>query len=187
MLEKMPSALGHALHGVRAGFGKIASEDETLRAPAVLRVSSQAFAEGERLPARCTADGEGVSPALAWSGVPLGTETLALIVEDADAPTPEPIVHGLAWGLSLNGELPEGALDGEGAGGVTTGKNSYRKRGWLPPDPPSGHGPHRYVFQLFALGETPKLDGAPSKGDFLDAIRPHLLAGGRLIGTYERT
>ncbi len=187
MLEKLPSALGHALERVRAGFDKIASEDETMRAPGGLILGSPAFVEGGALPASCTADGAGVSPPLTWSGVPTAAMTLALIVEDADSPTPEPIVHALAWGLSLNGELVEGALNGDGSGGVVTGRNSYRKRGWLPPDPPSGHGPHRYVFQLYALSAAPGIDGAPGKGDFLDAIRPLLLAGGRLTGTYERS
>lgn len=187
MLEKMPSALGRALKGVRAGFGKTALEDESLSAPLSLALSSPAFADGQPLPVGCTADGEGRSPPLAWSGAPLGAVSLALIVEDPDAPAPEPIVHCLAWGLSLNGELAEGALVGDGVDGVITGKNSFGKRGWLPPDPPSGHGTHRYVFQLLALGASPELAGGAGKGDFLDAVRPHLLAAGRLIGTYQRT
>ena len=186
MLEKVPHALGHALEGVRAGMEKTAFEDAGLKGAGAVRVTSSTFTEGAALPMRSTEDGEGVSPSLAWSGAPEGAACAVLVVEDADSPTPEPIVHCLAWDLPANGELAAGALNEGGPDAPALGRNSFRKIGWLPPDPPTGHGPHRYLFQVFALSDQPDLKPGAGKGEVLDAIRPLTLGSGRLIGTYER-
>lgn len=186
MLEKVPSAVGHALEKVRAGLDKVMSEDSGLRGAGLLQVSSPEFADGGALPARCTEDGDGASPAIAWSGAPDGAVSVVLVVEDADSPTPEPIVHCLAWGLPPSGELPVGALSPGAAQAPGLGKNSFMKTGWLPPDPPTGHGPHRYVFQVFALSARPDLQEGAGKGEVRDAIAGAVLASGRVIGTYER-
>lgn len=186
MLEKIPSALGRALHGVRAGLEKTASEDAALRGVGTLSLTSADFDADGVLPSRCTADGEGVSPALAWSGAPAETVSVALVVEDADSPTPEPIVHLLAYDLPPEGELTAGVLSPDAPGAPGLGKNSFLKSGWLPPDPPSGHGPHRYVFQAFALSRRPELESGAGKEDVLEAIRASVLASGRLVGVYER-
>ncbi|WP_369334229.1 YbhB/YbcL family Raf kinase inhibitor-like protein, partial [Stenotrophomonas maltophilia] len=85
-----------------------------------------------------------------------GTARLVLIVEDPDAPTPQPVVHAIVWGLPLDGDLKEGDIapdDGSGPDGEDVGRNSRFVEGWLPPDPPNGHGEHNYAFQLFALSE----------------------------------
>src|SRR4029079_2366634 len=97
VLEKLPDAVGHALRGQRAGLDKTAFQAVDLRAGmAALTVSSLAFADHAPIPARYTADGPGLSPPLQWRGVPAGAASLALIVEDADAPTPQPLVHATA-------------------------------------------------------------------------------------------
>ena len=89
MLEKVPAAIGHLLKGVRPGLDKTVYHDARLaRVDRAIAVSSPAFADGAALPARFTADGEGVSPPLAWSGVPVGAAAVLIIVEDADSPTP---------------------------------------------------------------------------------------------------
>ncbi|WP_297509454.1 YbhB/YbcL family Raf kinase inhibitor-like protein [uncultured Caulobacter sp.] len=190
MLEKIPHGLGHALRGVRAGFDKIASEDPAFAdIPDTIALSSVAFEDGGAIPARHTADGEGLSPPLAWRVSPPGAGAVALLVEDPDAPTPEPLVHLLAWDLppDLAG-LPEGQFRGPGHDGLdeNLGRNSFLRAGWLPPDPPTGHGPHLYVFQLFALDRPLAFDHHPSRGAFLDAIKGRVLARGMLVGTYER-
>ena len=135
-------------------------------------------------PPRYTADGDGVSPELAWRGVPPQARCVALMIEDPDAPMPQPLVHAIAPRLPREGALAAGALSGDG---VETGRNSYLKHGYLPPDPPTGHGPHRYAFEMFALSEEPPEVGSMGRGEFVDWIRAHVLAKGCLIGTYERT
>ena len=69
---------------------------------------------------------------------------------------------------------------------MKTGRNSYLQRSWLPPDPPPGHGPHRYAFQVFALGPGAAFSATPGRDEVLGALRQRALASGCLIGTYER-
>ncbi len=156
----------------------------TRRLAAVLAILAAA------LPVGCTADGAGASPPLAWSDLPAGAAELALIVEDADSPTPAPLVHAIVLGLPpTETGLPEAALAspaGEGEGRAM-GRNSYLSGQWLPPDPPPGHGPHRYVFQLFALSSPLGLEGTPGRGAVLRAMRGKVLATGHLVGTYGRS
>ena len=66
------------------------------------------------------------------------------------------------------------------------GRNSFQKDGWLPPDPPTGHGPHHYLFQVFALARPADLPASPGRGALLDALRDNVIAKGMLTGTYER-
>lgn len=190
MLEKIPRGVGHALRGVRAGFEKVASEDRAFAdALDSIALSSPAFEDGGSIPPRYTADGEGVSPPLSWRDLPAGTAAVALLVEDPDAPAPEPLVHLLAWDLPPNlAELPEGELRSPGHAGLdeNLGRNSFLGAGWLPPDPAPGHGPHLYVFQLFALDRRLSFDGHPGRSAFLKAIEGRVLARGMLVGTYER-
>ncbi|HVJ03142.1 MAG TPA: YbhB/YbcL family Raf kinase inhibitor-like protein [Sphingomonas sp.] len=190
MLEHVPHWLGSALKGLRAGAGKLAIAQSDLGAFEALHVASPAFANGARMPERFTADGEGVSPPLFWTGVPESTERLALIVEDPDAPAPQPLVHALVWNLPPHeGELREGAIGPDGAGGITgsdVGRNSFLSEGWLPPDPPTGHGPHHYAFQLFALGPGPEVGDTPGRGEMLKAMAGRVLAAGLLTGIYSR-
>lgn len=189
MLEKIPHALGEALSGLRAGIETTAYHAEFEGAPEAIRVASPAFGEGAAMPARFTQDGEKLSPPLAWSGIPAGTAALVLLVEDADSPTPKPIVHAIAWDLEPTSEgLAEGALASPGSTGTIeeVGKNTFLKAGYLPPDPPTGHGPHRYLFQIYALNRRLGLEGTPGRGALLEAMHGHVLAKGALTGTYER-
>lgn len=111
-------------------------------------------------------------------------------MEDADAPTLEPLVHLIAWDLPPElGELPEGELKSPGHMGLdeVLGRNAFRRAAWLPPDPPAGHGPHLYVFQLFALDRKLAFDRPPSRRQVVHAMRGRVIAKGVLTGTYERT
>ena len=189
MLEHIPHWLGGLLKGVRAGADKLAIVSPKLGNFAAIELRSPAFANGGRLPERFTADGAGVSPPLFWTGVPQGTECLVLIVEDPDAPTPSPLVHAVVWGLAgEDGRLPEGAIVADGAGDAAgdVGRNSYFREGWLPPDPPTGHGEHHYAFQLFALGAGEEPSHTPGRGDAIAAMAGRVLAAGLLTGTYSR-
>ncbi len=190
MLENLPDAIGHALRDQRAGLDKTAFNAVDLRqGMAAITVGSLAFADHAPIPERYTADGAGLSPPLQWTGVPASAASLVLIVEDADAPTPQPLVHAIVVDLEAgDGALPEGALpskDNDGSG-LRIGRNSFLQAAWLPPDPPPGHGTHRYAFQVFALEAGAAFDGAPGRDAVLEAVRERGLASGCLIGTYER-
>lgn len=191
MLQHVPHWLGSLLRNVRAGHAKLVIAHEELGlGDGFVDLSSPAFADGGRLPIRFTADGEGVSPPLTWRGVPDGTASLALIVEDPDAPATSPLVHAIVWNLPP-GEtgLAEGAIASDGGGeadGRDVGRNSLFAEGWLAPDPPTGHGPHDYVFQLFALSVTPDIGDNPGRSALVRAISGHVLAAGMLVATYSR-
>ena len=117
---------------------------------------------------------------------------MVLIVEDADSPTPQPLVHAIAHSLPTgdedDGALAEGTLSAvnEAQPLVPMGRNSLLQARWLAPDPPPGHGVHRYVFQVFALGPGVSLPDTPGRDALRTALLERGLASGCLIGTYER-
>jgi hypothetical protein len=191
MLEKLPAALGRVLRGARPGMEELVINNDALaEVPETIVLTSPAFADGEPLPVRFTADGEGVSPPLQWQGVPEKAAELVLLVEDADSPTPNPLVHAIVWHLApADGGLEEGAMPAERGIGTqpAMGVNSFMRIGYLPPDPPPGHGPHRYAFQIFALGAPLAIDtAAPGRTELVDALHASASAKGLLLGTYER-
>lgn len=190
MLQHLPSSVGHALRGVRPGLEKIVlhSEDARTTGPA-LQVTSAAFTDGEAMPARFTADGAKLSPPIQWSGAPANTRSVVVLIEGADSPTPQPLVHAIMWNLAgQDGALAEGAMDAVPhiSKRSDLGRNSSLQHGYLPPDPPPGHGPHRYAIQVFALDRDPDIDGAPGRHKLHEVLRGHVLASGLLVGTYER-
>jgi len=190
MLEKLPDAIGHALVNQRAGLDKIAFNVIGLRGGmGTIEVRSLAFVDHGPIPPTYTADGDGLSPPLQWNGLPAGTASVVLMVEDADAPTPQPLVHAIVVELSpRDTALAEGALpssDHDGLG-IKVGENSYLRTRWLPPDPPPGHGVHRYAFQIFALSALVSFSDSPGREEVVDVLRDKAIASGLLIGTYER-
>ena len=189
MLEHMPKIVGEALRGVGPGPEKLTAHGAFAAAPASVAVESDAFAPDGPIPAEHTADGSGLSPPIRWRGLPPGTAAAVLVIEDADSPTPEPLVHGLVLDLpGRDGALAAGALKGPAGPGEAhvLGQNSFLRSEYLPPDPPTGHGPHRYAFQVFALDRNLSLDAGLGRGAVVAALTGHVLAKGVLIGTYER-
>lgn len=189
MLQILPAAVGHALRGQRAGLEKLAVNK--LGTPgAGIDVTSPAFADHAFLPERCTADGEGRSPPLQWSGLPAATASVVLLVEDADSPTPQPLVHAIVVDLpAQDGGLAEGALsptEGDATLAGRMGQNSLLRSRWLPPDPPPGHGAHRYAFQVFALNCRPDWSAEPGRDEVLKALEAGAIASGCCIGLYQR-
>lgn len=185
MLELIPAPLGRALRRKRAGWHQLAMNQAFHAAPHTIHVLSSAFADREAIPVSYTDDGSGISPPLAWHGVPTRTRSLILLIEDADSPTPHPLVHAIAWDLPCrDSELEPGALRAHDRSGL--GRNSFFQRSYLPPDPPCGHGRHRYVFQLFASDLALPDEPAPGRTGLLRALGGHVIAKGCLIGTYER-
>ena len=190
MLEKLPDVIGHALHDVRAGLDQLVFNTLGLRSGlAAIEVSSLAFVDHAPIPDRYTADGIGHSPPLQWAKVPADVASLVLLVEDADSPTPNPLVHAIVVDLPpQDGGIAEGALassEHDGTG-LHTGRNSYLQSAWLPPDPPPGHGVHRYAFQIFALKPGEAFSETPGRDEIVDALRARAVASGLLIGTCER-
>jgi len=152
-----------------------------------IQVSSPAFAEGDRIPVKHTADGDDVSPELRWSGAPPNTKSFALVCEDPDAPRGN-WTHWVlfnipadktsyAEGVPAEKELPDGARQG---------KNDFGKIGYGGPSPPKGK-PHRYFFKLYALDTKLDLPAGATRQQVLDAIKGHVLAEGQLMGLYGRS
>jgi len=186
VLEKLPAGLGRALRGVRPGLTKLAFNDDRLAdVVATIDVTSPAFAEDGPVPTRYTADGAGLSPPLEWSHVPIEAASVVLLIEDADSPMPHPLVHAIVWNLPAGASgLAEGALSGGAP--LSMGRNSYLGTAYLAPDPPPGHGEHRYAFQVFALDNRPAFTIPPGRSKLLESLHGHAIAKGLLIGTYDR-
>ncbi|MCU1640145.1 MAG: phosphatidylethanolamine-binding family protein [Nocardia sp.] len=184
--------IARLLRSVRAGIEKTAwHQAATAGAPELITVTSTAFDEGAAIPQRHAGKGVGadVSPALEWSGVPAAAVELVLIIEDPDAPLPRPIVHGLFSGIDAHRTgIPEGALALDNSAHPTSrvGVGSFKRRGYAGPRPIPGHGPHRYIFQLFALDAASGLGDESALAEALTAINGHVIARGKLTGIYER-
>jgi Raf kinase inhibitor-like YbhB/YbcL family protein len=192
MLEKLPASIGRVLRAARPGVAQLVFSDDALAEVAdTIDVTSPAFADGGELPVRFTADGDSVSPPLAWRGIPEKAATVIVLIEDADSPTPNPLVQAIVWNLPPeDGSLAEGAMPAEAEPGrrPAMGVNSLLRIGYLPPDPPPGHGPHRYAFQVFALLAPLVIETvAPGRTELVDALRDYAMAKGMLIGVYERS
>ncbi|HEY9856216.1 MAG TPA: YbhB/YbcL family Raf kinase inhibitor-like protein [Stenomitos sp.] len=148
-----------------------------------LALQSPAFSAGGAIPAAYTCDGPNVSPPLRWSGVPEGAKSLALLVEDPDAPGKTwshwvlynlpPTQTGLAEDVPTQEALPNDAQQGH---------NDFGKVGYGGPCPPSGT--HHYVFKLYALDAPLSIGGVATRADVLSAMQGHVLAEGELTGTY---
>ena len=148
-------------------------------------LESPAFSEGGSISARYTCDGEDISPGLRWHGVPPGTRSLALIIDDPDAPDPAAPrmvwVHWVLYNIPPQvPELPE-AVTALPAG-TLEGLNDWKRTGYGGPCPPVGR--HRYFFKLYALDtELPNL-GHPTKAVLLEAMQGHVIGEAVLMGTY---
>lgn len=141
-----------------------------------------------RLAATHSAYGDNRSPPLTWTPV-AEAMSYALVVEDPDAPHPKPFVHWMLWNIPGDvSALPEGIPSGPLAarpGGAIQGRNDMGSYGWFGPQPPHGHGVHRYYFQIFALSQ--RLDMGPDTPleDLVNALKASALAEGRLVATFE--
>ena len=153
-------------------------------------IQSSAFGDGQPIPRRHTGDGEDLSPPLEWRGTPAASASLALVVDDPDAPTNEPWVHWVIYQIAAASDsLPEGIpplVRPPFPPGVHQGRNSWKTAGYRGPAPPKGHGVHRYFFKLFALDKALELPEGLDKTGLLKAIEPHTIAVAEMMGTYER-
>jgi Raf kinase inhibitor-like YbhB/YbcL family protein len=159
-----------------------------------IKLHSPAFSDQGQIPKEYTEDGSDVSPPLAWENVPSGTQELALVCDDPDAPTKEPWVHWVMYKIpadrrALEENIPPQARLVDSPPGAMQGRNSWpsgRTIGYRGPAPPRGHGTHHYQFRIYALDAPLSLEPQLDKTALLRAIHGHVLAQGLLIGTYGR-
>ena len=187
------SFFGTLLKNHRAGESGLAWNLPGLAGPETLQLTSSAFTDGAPVPlehAGTRVGGRETSPPLCWSPAPEGTAELLLVMEDVDVPIAKPFVHVMALLGPAVTELPAGALSkGSASGGVRLLRSTVGS-GYVGPAPIKGHGPHRYVFQLFALPAPAAPDAASAVRTapraLLAAVRGPALARARLTGTYLR-
>jgi Raf kinase inhibitor-like YbhB/YbcL family protein len=161
---------------------------ESLRSEGSLMVESEGIVQQKPIPTKYSAYGNGISPPLKWSDVPPGTKSLALILEDPDAPRAEPFVHWLMYNIPPDTRsLPEGIPTDERLKqppGALQGKNSRDAIGYFGPRPPQGDQPHHYHFQVFALDTQLDLPPGADRDALVKAMSGHVLSKGDLIGIY---
>jgi len=163
----------------------LAASDDTLR------LTSPAFRNGGALPRSCTCDGDDQSPPLAWSGVPEGAKSIALLIDDPDAP--DPAAPKVTWTHWLIYNLPPSRADSLAAGvkpsdlrgDARMGMNDWKKTAYGGPCPPVGR--HRYYHHLYALDTVLTFKHPPDRAEFLRAIEGHVIAKAELLGTYQRS
>jgi Raf kinase inhibitor-like YbhB/YbcL family protein len=151
-----------------------------------IKLKSPAFEEGGMIPSRCSGDGFDVSPALKWESVPEGTQTLAIICDDPDAPMGT-WVHWVIYNIpaDLNGLEEDVPAEKLLPGGIMQGTNDFRRIGYGGPCPPSGT--HRYFFKIYALNAHLELSPGATKAQLLEAMEGRILAQGKLMGQYGRS
>ena len=181
--------LGVLLRGRRAGEKQLAWADTRLGAPGSFELRSPAFGPGAPIPDRHRGRlrGPNVSPALTWTAPPAGTVELVLLIQDPDVPFGKPATHGLVVGIDpALPELPEGVLtDPSPIPGIRHGRGPLGRRGYAGPLPIHSHGPHSYVFQLFALDTRIVVPQKFGVDDAVRAMSGHVVGRARLEGTYE--
>jgi Raf kinase inhibitor-like YbhB/YbcL family protein len=172
--------------------GSTAKDTRALDATAVpksLTVTSSAFGNGQRIPSANTCDGTGTAPTIAWGAVPDDTKSVAVVVDDPDAPSGD-FLHWLVIGLP-----PQAGRVPSHAAGVTELDNAAGTKGWTPPCPPAGS-THHYRFTVYALRDYVCADNGdtsngpdcspPSSSQALPQIRDAAIAKGVLVGSYTR-
>lgn len=142
-----------------------------------LEVTSPAFTYEQIIPAKYTCDGDGVNPPLQIHNIPDNTHSMALIVEDPDAPKGT-YDHWIVWNIRPTNAIRENSNPG------ISGNNSAGKTGYHPPCPPSGS--HRYYFHIYALDTRLNLEAGATKDMLHQAMKPHILAKATIIGRYEK-
>ena len=154
-----------------------------------LTISSSVFEHNQAIPQVYTCDGNDISPPLSWSGIPPGTRSLVLIVDDPDAPDPAAPkltwVHWVLYNIPPDSSgLPEDVSTRDLPEGTREGLNNWNRSGYGGPCPPTGR--HRYFHKLYALDDVLPDMGQPTKDQLEQAMQGHVIDEAELIGTYQR-
>ncbi|MEF2979301.1 YbhB/YbcL family Raf kinase inhibitor-like protein [Subtercola sp. YIM 133946] len=185
----MQNPIGRALRNRPAGQHTLVWADPRARAADNFVLTSPAFEHGTPIPEhhRGHIFGANVSPALAWTAPPAGTEELLLVVQDPDAPGRRPATHALSAGIdpALLGIAENALTSPSPISGLRHGKGPLGRLGWAGPAPIPSHGPHSYVFQLFALDRRTELPERFTLDEAVNALTGHVIGRARLDGTYE--
>lgn len=189
-VQKVRSATTHCLAMLALmvwlpGHAAAAEMEDTIT------VSSTAFEHHGMVPLAYSAYGDNTVPSISWSGLPAGTQQLALVMDDPIAPTPQPFVHWVAYNIPADAAgLPEGLtreaeVNVDGLEGMINGVNGLRQTGYFGPRPPKDGKLHAYHFRIYALDSELDLAAGLNKAELLEAIDGHVLATGMLMGHYE--
>jgi len=143
-----------------------------------MHITSSAFEHNERIPAKYTCNGQNINPPLRIEDIPPGTQSMAVIVDDPDAPG-KTFLHWLIWDIKPTNEIAENTAPG------TQGRTDFGKPAYGGPCPPSGT--HRYFFRVYALGTTLGLSEGSSRADLEQAMKGHVLAEAEIIGLYAQS
>jgi Raf kinase inhibitor-like YbhB/YbcL family protein len=154
-----------------------------------LVLTSPAFANSGAIPKQYTCEGVNVSPPLRWLGIPQGTKSFALIIDDPDAPDPRAPkmtwVHWAVYNIPADAHsLPEDVANSGLPAGAKQGLNDWKRASYGGPCPPIGR--HRYFHKLYALDTVLPDLGRATKAQLLDAMKGHVLAEAQLVGTYQK-
>jgi len=165
-----------------AAKGVLAADRPEVQAAATFTLASRDFKAGGEIPKRFTDYDIGMSPSLVWQGLPEGTKSLAVIMEDPDASSSQPFVHWLAWNI----DPAAGAIErGSVTLGARLGRNGRGNPAYLGPRPP-GRSAHNYHFQMFALDTQLSLKAGASREQLIQAMRGHVLAKATLVGKFAK-
>jgi Raf kinase inhibitor-like YbhB/YbcL family protein len=178
-----------SLDAPRSSRHRIRAPTHEEEIPMSLTLTSPAFTHQGEIPTLYTCEGEDVSPALAWTGMPETAKSLALVMDDPDAPDPRAPkttwVHWVLYDLPCDSTgLPEGVRPARLPAGTREGLNDWKRTGYGGPCPPIGR--HRYFFKLYALDTVLPDLGRPTKAKLESAMDGHVLVRAELIGTYEK-
>ncbi len=153
-------------------------KSRSFHAVILMKISSPDFKNNENIPRKYTCQGDNINPSLKFSDIPVGTKSLALIMDDPDAPN-ETFVHWVLFDMPVVDGIEENSYKGN------EGINSINEKGYTGPCPPSGT--HRYFFKLYALDTKFNLKNAIKKQDLEKKMKGHILAKAELIGLYKKS
>ena len=186
LVQGTPALLTGGVPGARAGDEYLAWNYPELIAADTIQVKSREFVANQEIPARYSQDGQNISPPITWSNIPAGAISIALLVEDPDAPLPQPFVHWIAFNIDPYVlTLPEG-IPADEKTIVRQGKNSTLRIGWTGMAPPKGDTAHHYHFQVFALDEILPLENGCGRSALIKAMTGHVITRGELVGKFRR-
>jgi Raf kinase inhibitor-like YbhB/YbcL family protein len=167
--------------GVLFAFALLPKRSGAPKIQSGMQLSSSAFENGAMIPSRCTCDGDNRNPPLSINGIPEGTVTLALVVDDPDAPAGT-FQHWLLWNIPPETTKIE---EGTSPAGAVQGTNNRGQAAYTGPCPPSGT--HRYFFRLTALNTRLGLDSSATRKDLDLSLEGHVLGTAELMGRYSRS